>query len=105
VIAVPLPSAALTAESCPAIVVGEIGRVAERIAARFNPLVASYAGFVETCHADTGALVVVRIGLRTIGGSNGPGPPVLPQSARSATSRRTGRCSRSRRLRRRGSTC
>jgi hypothetical protein len=80
VIAVPLPSAALTAESCPAIVVGEIGRVAERIAARFNPLVASYAGFVETCHADTGALVVVRIGLRTIGGSNGPGPPVLPQS-------------------------
>jgi hypothetical protein len=78
VIAVPLPSATLSTEPCPAVVVGEIGRVAERIAARFNPLAASYAGFVETCHADTGAIVVVRIGLRAIGGSNGPGPPILP---------------------------
>jgi len=44
-----------------------------------NPtLTASYAGFVETCHADSGAIVVVRIGLRAIGGSNGPGPPILP---------------------------
>jgi hypothetical protein len=80
VIAVPLPTATLSAEPCMAVVVGEIGRVAERIAARFNPLAASYAGFVETCHADTGAIVVVRIGLRAIGGSNGPGPPILPLS-------------------------
>ena len=80
VIAVPTPSATLSTEPCPAVVVAEIGRVAERIAARFNPLPSSYAGFVETCHADTGALVVVRIGLRAIGGSNGPGPPILPQS-------------------------
>jgi hypothetical protein len=80
VIAVPLPTATLSAEPCMAVVVGEIGRVAERIAARFNPLASSYAGFVETCHADTGAIVVVRIGLRAIGGSNGPGPPILPLS-------------------------
>jgi hypothetical protein len=80
VIAVAPPAATLIAEPCSAVVVGEIGRVAERIAARFNPLAASYAGFVETCHADTGAIVVVRIGLRAIGGSNGPGPPILPLS-------------------------
>jgi hypothetical protein len=80
VIAVPLPSATLSMQPCPAVVVGEIGRVAEHIAARFNPRAASYAGFVETCHADTGAIVVVRIGLRAIGGSNGPGPPILPLS-------------------------
>ena len=80
VIAVAPPAATLIAEPCSAVVVGEIGRVAERLAARFNPLAASYAGFVETCHADTGAIVVVRIGLRAIGGSNGPGPPILPLS-------------------------
>jgi hypothetical protein len=79
-IAVPSPSATLITEPCSAVVVGEIGRVAERLAARFHPLAASYAGFVETCHADTGAIVVVRIGLRAIGGSNGPGPPILPLS-------------------------
>ena len=80
VIAVPPPAETVSSEPCQAVVVGEIGRVAERIAARFHPLVASYPGFVETCHADTGAIVVVRIGLRAIGGSQGPGPPILPSS-------------------------
>jgi hypothetical protein len=80
VIALPTPPASLTAQPCSAVVVAEVGRVAERIAARFHPLAASYAGFVETCHADTGAIVVVRIGLRAIAGSEGPGPPTLPLS-------------------------
>jgi hypothetical protein len=80
VIAVPAPAASLAAEPCAAVSVAEIGRVAERIAARFNPLAASYAGYVETTHADTGAVVVVRIGLRAIAGSEGPGPLTLPLS-------------------------
>jgi hypothetical protein len=80
VIALPLPPASLTAQPCSAVVVAETGRVAERIAARFRPLAASYAGFVQTCHTDTGATVVVRIGLRAIAGSEGPGPPTLPLS-------------------------
>jgi hypothetical protein len=80
VIALPPPPASLTAQPCAAVVVAEIGRVAERIAARFHPLAASYAGFVQACHADTGAIVVVRIGLRAIAGSEGPGPPTLPLS-------------------------
>jgi hypothetical protein len=78
VLAVPLPAAALSAESCANVALGEVARVARRIAARYHPLAARYADFVETVHADTGAVVIVRIGLRVIAGSAGPGPPVLP---------------------------
>ncbi len=79
VIAVPLASAVLRSESCATVQVGEITRVAQRLALRFHPLAASYNNFVELVHADTGAVVVVRIGLRTIAGSvGGPGPPALP---------------------------
>ena len=80
VIAVPTPSATVSAQSCAAVVVGEIGRVAERLAARFNPLAASYSGFVQACHSDTGAIVVVRIGMRVLDSAGGPGPPILPLS-------------------------
>jgi hypothetical protein len=80
VIALPTPPAALAAQPCAAVSVAEIGRVAQLIASRFNPLAASYAGYVETTHADTGAIVVVRIGLRAIAGSQGPGPTTLPLS-------------------------
>jgi hypothetical protein len=80
VIALPRPPPAAAAQPCAAVSVAEIGRVAERIAARFNPLAASYAGYVQATHADTGAFVVVRIGLRAIAGSQGPGPPTLPLS-------------------------
>jgi hypothetical protein len=80
VIAMPAPAASLAAQPCAAVSVAEIGRIAERIAARFNPLASSYFGYVETTHADTGAIVVVRIGLRAIAGSEGPGPLTLPPS-------------------------
>ena len=80
VIAVPIPSASVSTQSCPAVTVAETGRVAERLAARFNPLAASYSGFVQTCHADTGAIVVVRIGMRVLDGAGGPGPSMLPLS-------------------------
>ena len=79
VIAVP-PPPSLTAQPCAAVVVGEIGRVVERIAARFHPLAASYGAFVQTAHSYTGAIVVVRIGMRAIAGSEGPGPATLPTS-------------------------
>jgi hypothetical protein len=78
VLAVPLPAAALSAESCANVALGEIARVSRRIAARFYPLAARYSDFAVTVHADTGAVVIVRIGLRVIAGSAGPGPPVLP---------------------------
>ncbi len=80
VIALSTPSATLKGESCTAVGAAEIGRVAERLALRFHPLAASYGNFVETVHADTGAIVVVRIGLRTIAGSEGLGPATLPNS-------------------------
>ena len=78
VIAVPAPTAALAGESCAAIDVSEIGRVAERLALRFHPLAANYPNFVQVVNSETGAVVVVRIGQRVIAGSGGPGPIVLP---------------------------
>lgn len=80
VIAVPAPAASLTAQPCAAVAVGEIGRVAERIASLFRPLAARYGAFVPTAHTYTGAIVVVRIGMRVIAGSDGPGPATLPTS-------------------------
>jgi hypothetical protein len=80
VLAVPVPTLAQESQSCAAILLAENERVVKRIAARFTPLAARYGNFVETVHADTGAVVVVRIGLRAIAGSEGPGPPALPQS-------------------------
>jgi hypothetical protein len=80
VLAVPEPALTLSAQSCANVSLEETERVVKRIAARFHPLAARYGNFVETVHADTGATVVVRIGLRAIAGSEGPGPPALPQS-------------------------
>ena len=78
VIAVPTPSAPLTRESCAAVEVSEIGRVAERLALRFHPLAANYGSFVQVVNSETGAVVIVRIGRRVIAGSGGPGPATLP---------------------------
>jgi hypothetical protein len=78
VIAVPAPAAALAGESCAAVDVSEIGRVAERLALRFHPLAANYRNFVQVVNSETGAVVVVRIGERVIAGSGGPGPLTLP---------------------------
>jgi hypothetical protein len=78
VIALPAPAAAQTRESCTAVEVGEIGFVAERLALRFHPLASNYSNFAEVVHSETGAIVVVRIGLRVIAGSEGPGPATLP---------------------------
>jgi hypothetical protein len=80
VIALPAPTAAVAGESCGAVEVGEIGRVAERLALRFHPLVTNYANYVDVVHSETGALVLVRIGLRAVAGTGGPGPLVLPPS-------------------------
>jgi hypothetical protein len=78
-LAVPAPTLAQSAEPCAAVTLGETERVVKRIAARFHPLAALYGNFVETVHADTGAVVVVRIGLRAIAGT-AAGPAALPQS-------------------------
>ena len=78
VIAVPLPSTAESAQSCSAVTLAETVRIVKRLAARFHPLAARYSDFVTTVHADTGAVVIVRIGLRVIAGSGGPGPSLLP---------------------------
>jgi hypothetical protein len=80
VIAQRAPGAALARESCAAVGVAEIGRVAERLSLRFHPLASSYNNYVEVVHSETGAIVVVRIGLRAIAGSEGSGPLLLPTS-------------------------
>jgi hypothetical protein len=78
VIAVPAPPPALTQQPCAAVIVGALGRVAERIAMLFHPLTGNYPAFVGTAGFYTGAIVVVRIGPRTIAASNGIGPATLP---------------------------
>ena len=78
-LAVPAPTLAQTAEPCATVALGETERVVKRIGARFRPLAALYSNFVETVHADTGAVVVVRIGLRAIAGT-AAGPAALPRS-------------------------
>ena len=77
-LAVRQPALRFEAQSCAAVSLAETERVVKRLASRFHPLAALYGNFVETVHADTGALVVVRIGLRSIAGS--AGPAALPQS-------------------------
>jgi hypothetical protein len=79
VIAVPAPPPALTQQPCAAVIVGALGRVAERIAMLFHPLTGNYPAFVGTAGFYTGAIVVVRIGPRTIAASNGIGPATLPR--------------------------
>jgi hypothetical protein len=88
VLAVPVPPAALTRQSCLAVSVGEVGRVAERLALRFHPLATNYPNFVEVVHSETGAVVVVRIGLREVAGSEGLGPATLPLSGTVSYERR-----------------
>jgi len=80
VILVPPPNVTLATQPCIAVRAAEIGRVAEHLAARFHPLDASYANFAKTVRADTGATVILRIGARPIAGSQGIGPPVIPDS-------------------------
>lgn len=80
VILVAPPTAALTGQSCAAVHVAEVGRIAVRFARLFSPLYGRYAAFVETLHSYTGATIIVRIGTRAIAGSEGLGPPVIPDS-------------------------
>src|ERR1017187_3647426 len=77
VIAVPAPPPALTQQACAAVIVGPLGGVAERFAMLFHPLPVNYPAFVGTAGFYTGAIVVVRIGPRTIAASNGIGPATL----------------------------
>jgi hypothetical protein len=80
VILIPPPAPSLAQQACGAVRAAEILRVAELLAARFHPLDVSYDNFVTVVHDDTGATVILRIGARAIPGSQGIGPPVLPQS-------------------------
>ena len=80
VILVPPPPAAWASQPCIAVTAAEIGHVAKLLSDRFHPLDASYAKFAEVVHDDTGAAVILRIGLRAIAGSQGIGPPVIPLS-------------------------
>lgn len=80
VILVPPPAATLATQPCIAVRTAEVGRVAEHLAARFHPLDESYANFATTVRADTGATVILRIGVRPIAGSQGIGPALMPPS-------------------------
>ncbi len=80
VILVPPAPAAWASQPCIAVRTAEIGRVARLLSARFHPLDASYAKFAQVVHDDTGAVVILRIGTRPIAGSEGIGPPVIPNS-------------------------
>jgi hypothetical protein len=80
VILVPPPTASLAAQPCMVVRAIEVGHVAKLLSERFHPLDTSYAYFATVVHDDTGATVILRIGLRALPGSEGLGPTVIPSS-------------------------
>jgi hypothetical protein len=80
VILVPPPAPSLAAQPCMVVRATEVGHIAQLLTKRFHPLNSSYAYYASVVHDDTGAIVILRIGPRTLPGSNGLGPPVIPSS-------------------------
>jgi hypothetical protein len=77
---VPPPPASLTALPCMVARATEVGHIAKLLTNRFHPLDTSYAYYVTVVHDDTGAIVILRIGTRTLPASDALGPPVIPTS-------------------------
>jgi hypothetical protein len=71
-------SASLSNESCTAIRVAELGRVAERIAHRFTLSNSNFGSYIETTVPLTRGLIYIRSGSRQLAGSSRPGPAGLP---------------------------
>jgi hypothetical protein len=72
-------SGSLASQSCAALKVAELGRVAERISRRFTLSPSSFGSYVKTTASLTGGLVYVKAGSRELAGSSQPVPNLPTQ--------------------------
>jgi hypothetical protein len=80
VIAVPFPLPSQRLQSCAAVQVGELQRIADRLSLQFRPLSAHYNSFVGVSYIFVGVREIIRQGLSVLGTSLGSGPAVIPES-------------------------
>jgi hypothetical protein len=65
-------------QTCFAIKVGELGRVAERISRRFRLEPSNFGSYIKATGPLTGGLIYIRSGSHQLAGSSQPGPAHLP---------------------------
>jgi hypothetical protein len=71
-------SGSLSRQTCSAIKVAELGRVAERISRRFTLSPSNFGSYIKAAAPLTGGLIYVRAGSHQLAGSSQPGPANLP---------------------------
>jgi len=74
---VPVPGS-LSRQSCSAIKVAELGRVAERVSHRFSLAPSNFRSYIKATTPLTGGLIYIRAGSHQLAGSSRPGPANLP---------------------------
>jgi hypothetical protein len=74
---VPVPGS-LSRQSCSAIKVAELGRVAERVSRRFSLGPSNFGSYIRATAPLTGGLIYIRAGSHQLAGSSQPGPANLP---------------------------
>jgi hypothetical protein len=80
-ILVPVPGS-LSRQSCSAIKVAELGRVAERVSHRFSLGASNFGSYIKATAPLTGGLIYIRAGSHQLAGSSHPGPAKLPSQGR-----------------------
>jgi hypothetical protein len=68
----------LAGQTCAAIKVAELTRVAERISRRFTLSASNFDSYIKTAAPLTGGLIYIRAGSHQFAGSSRPGPSKLP---------------------------
>lgn len=71
-------SGSLSSQTCSAIKVAELGRVAERVSRRFTLSASNFGSYIKATAPLTGGLIYVRAGSQQLAGSSQPGPANLP---------------------------
>jgi hypothetical protein len=74
---VPVPGS-LSRQSCSAIKVAELGRVAQRVSHRFSLAPSNFGSYIKATAPLTGGLIYVRAGSHQLAGSSQPAPANLP---------------------------
>ena len=68
----------LSRQTCAAIKVAELGRVAERVSRRFTLSPSNFGSYIKATAPLTGGLIYIRSGSHQFAGSSQPGPAKLP---------------------------
>jgi hypothetical protein len=82
VIAIPLPTAEMKAQSCDAVRVSELERLTNTLSIQFPPLTQHFHEFVGISGIFIGVHLIVREGATVLATNIGPGPTSLPSRGR-----------------------